>query len=236
MNYHLRQHQKMLRDVIDTDQMRRTLQVSMARTIGVQSAEMLRMSVYRSLAKFSEDLKTSGVVSESISRGLSGFNGNLARNVARMQSDVLRQTSTFAIRDLVRSVAQAFEAQGLASAYSDAWSLHRVPSFRTPTQNSVLKSTPTFGPIVVSPDDEAPPANYHPDLQGWLIPETATDSGGTIDVEELVAVVFAYALGIAQHHRTRVLVTVVGKHGGAFLIHVAETVVGGLILYWLLNR
>jgi ABC-type tungstate transport system substrate-binding protein len=89
---------------------------------------------------------------------------------------------------------------------------------------------------VISPDDAALSSNYHPDLQRWLIPETATDSGDAIDVEELVNVVFAYVLGIAQHHRTRVIVTVVRKHGGAFLIRVAENTVAGLLVYWLLSR
>ena len=57
-----------------------------------------------------------------------------------------------------------------------------------------------------------------------------------MEVEELLAEVYAYALGIAQHHRTRVLVNVVGKHGGTFLIRVAENTVAGLLVYWLLSR
>jgi hypothetical protein len=47
-----------------------------------------------------------------------------------------------------------------------------------------LKSVTIIGPIVISPDNEAVPLDYHPDLQRWLISETATVSGG-IDADEL---------------------------------------------------
>jgi hypothetical protein len=111
-----------------------------------------------------------------------------------------------------------------------------VQSFRTPALQSLLKSATTFGPIVISPDAGDAPFDYHPDLQGWLIPETATESGDAIDVEELIKEAYAYAVGIARHHRTRTLLTIVGKHVSAFMIRVAENAVGGLIVCWLLSR
>ena len=109
-------------------------------------------------------------------------------------------------------------------------------SFRTPALQSILNSSTTFGPIVVSPDDEAPPSNYHPDLRGWLTPETATESGEPIDVEELLSQVFTFAADKAQQYRSNAFISVVGKSGLRYLVRVSETVVGGLILFWLLHR
>jgi hypothetical protein len=91
---------------------------------------------------------------------------------------------------------------------------------------------------VISPDEDAPfDFNYHPDLQGWLIPETATESGGAIDEVELKAEMVAFVMGIARHHHTKALVRGVGKHGVTFLILVAggalSEVVGQAIWYWL---
>jgi hypothetical protein len=210
ITYDLQPHQKVLRE------------------INVRTAEMVRRSVSASFANF--NVRTAEMVKRSVSAPLRD-----------LRYHVLRQTSTFAIRDLSHSIAQAFEAQDIASHYSDSWGLYRAPSFRTSAQRSFPKSSPTFGPIMISPEDREAPFDYHPKLQGWIIPETATNSRvAAIDVEELVNVVFAYALGIAQHHRTRVLLTVVGKHGGTFLIRAAENTAGGtaggLLVYWLLNR
>jgi len=246
VNHVLKQYQKMAREISGVDRTLRSFGgmdpvirmsndmnrvSSMARAAGgVRFEETNRMGLYADLAK--------RAIPESMRRGPLA----LARNLAsvgyypRLPSDVLMQHRMIGNLGLSSSVAQAFKLQGIASAYSSAWSLHRAPPVRTPALQSFLKTTTTFGPIVISPDDEAPPSNYHPDLQGWLIPETATESGDDIDVEELVNAVFAYTLGIAQHHRTRALLTVVGKHGGAFLIRVAENAVGGLVVYWLLSR
>jgi hypothetical protein len=203
----------------------------LARLAGANLVGTNTAGVYADLAK--------RIVPESMRLELPESIRNLATSIGHyspLLSNAPRYGKMFGNMGLSRSVSQALKMQGLASAYSSAWSLHRVPPMRTPAIQALLKSMPTFGPIVVSPDDAAPPSNYHPDLQGWLIPDTATDSGDAIDVEELVDIVFAYVLGIAQHHRTRVLVTVVGKHGGTFLIRVAENTVAGLLVYWLLSR
>jgi hypothetical protein len=69
-----------------------------------------------------------------------------------------------------------------------------------------------------------------------LLPETATNSGGATEVEELWVKVVAFAQGIAVHHRTKVLLSVIGKDGRSFLVQAASTVVGGLILYWILHH
>jgi hypothetical protein len=37
-----------------------------------------------------------------------------------------------------------------------------------------MKAATTFGPIVVSPDyEDDAPFDFHPDVQGWLLPETS---------------------------------------------------------------
>ena len=100
-------------------------------------------------------------------------------------------------------------------------------SIRTPALQSFLKSATSFGPIVISPDyEDDEPFDYHPDLQGWRIPETATKSGEVLDDEELWTAVVAWAQGIAVHHRTKVLLSVMGN-GGGFLIRVCKHPVGG---------
>lgn len=247
VNDTLRQHRRMLHE-ISTGGFQQSIQASVSRALSAaRAAHTASWDASASIAQINEGLRASRIASESLRRGLPGFDRSLLHpNYARMQADTLRQRIR-AVRDIGSSVAsQMYEIQSassrgskmqeILSAHNDAWRIRRVQTLRTPALQHALKSTPTFGPIVVSPDDTAPPSNYHPDLQGWLIPETTTDSGDDKDVEELVAVVFSYALGIAQHHRTRVLVTVVGKHGGAFLIRVAENTVAGLLVYWLLSR
>jgi hypothetical protein len=218
---------QIFRDIRGTDRV-----LSMARVAGgARFAEMNRADLYADLAKH--------VVPEFARRGLPGLARNLAglNDYSRMQSDVLKQARMLGSLGLSSSIAHAFEAHGLDSAHSAAWTLRRVQSLHTSPLRPFLKAAPTFGPIVVSPDyEDDEPFHYHPDLQGWLIPETATESGDAIDIEELIAEAYAYAVGIAQHHHTRALLTIVGKHGSAFVIRVAENVVGGLIVYWLLSR
>ena len=230
MNYELRRLQKMLRS-IRIDPMPPSFQGSMVPLIGdVRPAEMIRRTgVNLSLAIFPESMR----------RGVPGLSWNLTglSNHPPMPSDVLKPFKMLGSPDLSSSIAQAFKAHGLDSPNSAAWTLRRVQSLRTSTLRSFLKAAPTFGPIVVSPDyEDDAPFGYHPDLQGWLIPETATKSGGAINVEELWTVVVAYAQGIAVDHRTKVLLSVIGKDGRSFLVQVAGTVVGGLILYWILHH
>jgi hypothetical protein len=206
---------KMMPEVIRNERMLRSVQVSAARIAGdVRTAEMVRRSVSTPLANF--NVRIAETVRRSVSAPLADFNLRAAEMVRRsvsapladFSSHVLRQTSTFAIRDLGYSIAQAFEAQDIASAYSEGWRLRVMPYTRTSALQSILRVTSTFGPIVVPPDyDYEAPFDYHPDLQGWRIPETATESGEAIDVEELWAAVVAWAQGIAVHHRTEVLST-----------------------------
>jgi hypothetical protein len=234
------------RDLSGIDQLRRSIRGSMAPSIGaLNSMAMSRAGAYSHLTKVvNEALRPYNppihrqVISDSLRRGLPGLAGNLTGSnyYVRMQSDVLRQVRTLGYPSLSSSLAQAFKSYGLDSAYSAAWSLRRVQSFRTPALESMLKTATTFGPIVVSPNYEDAPFDYHPSLQGWLMPETATESGDAIDVEKLWAVVVAFAVGIAQHHHSKVLLRVMREDGRGFLIQVASTVVGGLILYWLLHR
>jgi hypothetical protein len=108
-----------------------------------------------------------------------------------------------------------------------------VQSIRTPALQSLLKTTTAFGPIVVTPEfEDDTPFDYWPDLQ-WLLPETTTEPGDAIDVEELWAEVVAIARGIAHHHRTTVLLSVMGN-GTRFLIRIckhpvaAEAIGGGI--------
>jgi hypothetical protein len=242
----LRQYQKTVLGFSGIDEIQRSIQGSMARSIGsLSSAAMNRAGAYSHLTKVvNETLRPykppihHQVIPESVRRGLPGLTWNLAGSsyYARMQSDVLKQVRMPGYLGLSRSIAQAFKSHGLDSAYSAAWSLRHVQSFRTPALQSMLKTATTFGPIVVSPDYEDAPFDYHPNLQGWLIPETATESGDAIDVEELWAEVVAFAVGIAQHHHSKVLLRVMREDGRSFLIQVASTVLGGLILYWILYR
>jgi hypothetical protein len=121
----------------------------------------------------------------------------------------------------------------LAPLSSSAWNLRHIKDVRTAAFRSVLKATTTFGPVVVSPDDEDDaPFDYLPELQGWLISETGAESGGAVDVEELWAEVVAFAVGIAQHHHSKVFIRAVGKDFRTFLIQVAGT----LFAAWLLHR
>jgi hypothetical protein len=144
-------------------------------------------------------------------------------NYARMQSDML------GYRGLRRSIAQAFESHGIDSANIAAWSLRRVQAIRTSALPPILKAATTFGPIVVSPDykDDAP-FDYHPDL-GWLIPETATESGDAIDLEGPWPQVVACAQGIAVRHCTEALLSVMGN-GRRFVIRLCKLRCVGSVL------
>jgi hypothetical protein len=101
---------------------------------------------------------------------------------------------------------------------------------------SFLHSSTTLGPIVISPDDEDVPFDYQPDLQGWLIPQTATVSGEDIDVEELRAQLVAIVRSLIQGPRARAVVRVVVGYSIAFLIAVTSQVAGEAIWYWLLHH
>jgi hypothetical protein len=242
----LQQHHKMFRSLGGIDRMREFVQGSTARNIEtLRSAAMSRGGVYADLVKASGTLirpykppTLSYALSESMRRGLPGIARNLASltDYSRMQSDVLKPATMLGSLGMSSSIAQAFESHGLASSNIAAWSLRRVPSVRTPALQSFLKSATAFGPIVVSPDyeDEAP-FDYHPDL-GRLLPKTATKSGDDTEVEELWAEVVAFAQAIAVDHRTEALLSVIGKDGRNFLVQVASTVVGGIILYWILHN
>jgi hypothetical protein len=237
MNYEVRRLQKMLRS-IRIDPMPPSFQGTIRSTDSMQ-ASILSCLTRSPTEMIRDTFRVSHVFPESMRRVLPGLSWNLTglSNYPPMPSDVLKPFTLFGSPDLSRSIAQAFKAHGLDSPNSPAWRLRRVQSLRTSTLRSFLKATPTFGPIVVSPDyEDDAPFGYHPDLQGWLIPETATESGGAINVEELWTVVVAYTQGIAVDHRTKVLLSVIGTDGRSFLVQVAGTVVGGLILYWILHH
>jgi hypothetical protein len=76
------------------------------------------------------------------------------------------------------------------------------------------------------------PLDYHPNLRGWLIPEKATESGDTVDVEELRFQMVALLVSIVRDHRKKVLVRGLGHDVRMLLIQVAGTVIG----YWLTQR
>jgi hypothetical protein len=216
MNYEVRRLQKMLRS-FRIDPMLASFQDSIAHGVARSVAPNLAQSMAQSVARS---------VAPSLARSVTP---SMARSIESLRSA--------AMNSLTSSITQSFEVHGLDSASIAAWTLRSVQPIRTSTLRSFLKATPTFGPIVVSPDyEDDAPFGYHPDLQGWLIPETATESGGAINVEELWTVVVAYAQGIAVDHRTKVLLSVIGKDGRSFLVQVAGTVVGGLILYWILHH
>jgi hypothetical protein len=146
-----------------------------------------------------------------------------------MQSDVLKQGKMLANLALSGSIAQAFESRGLDSTNGVAWSVRRALSFSTSALQSTLRATTTFGPIVVSPDyEDDAPFDYHPNLER-LLPKTATESGAVVDVEEMWDVVVAFAQGIAVHHRTEALLSVMGN-GKRFVIRVSThpTVAGSV--------
>jgi hypothetical protein len=247
----LRQQEKIAREISNKERMLRSfdrieqivlnansarnLALGMTHTAGWAELAENRAAYYLDLAK--------SIVPESMRPGFQLT--QLRRNFAsvghhtRIQSDALRYGNMFGglgLSNYIGQVAQAIEAQSFPSINSADWSFRIVHSFRTPALQSILNSSTTFGPIVVSPDDEALPSNYHPDLQGWLVPETATESGAAIDVEELLSQVFTFAADKAQQYRSNVSISVVGKSGLRYLVRVSETVVGGLILYWLLHR
>jgi hypothetical protein len=67
-------------------------------------------------------------------------------------------------------------------------------------------------------------------------PGDGPESGVVVDVEELWAEMVAFVMGVAQHHRTKVIVRGVGNDGRTLLIQVAGTVIGTLIVYWLIHR
>lgn len=110
---------------------------------------------------------------------------------------------------LANSVAGAFRFHGLYETHGATWNLRRVLLGNNPALRSILKNATIFGPIVVPPDYEGDtPFDYHPDLPGWLIPGTDTESEEDFDIEECWAEVVAFAQGIAGHHRTEVLLSV----------------------------
>jgi hypothetical protein len=222
MNYEVRRLQKMLRS-IRIDPMPPSFQGSIRSTDSMQAS--ILSSLTRSPTEMIRDtFRVSHVFPEFMRRGLPGLSGNFTglSNYPRMQSDVLKQARIFGHLGLSGSIAQAFALRGLDSANSAAWSLRSVLSFRTSAlQSTSLKAATTFGPIVVSPDyEDDAPFDYHPDL-GRLLPETATESGGATEVEELWDVVVAYAQGIAVHHRTEALLSVMGN-GTRFVIRVCK--------------
>jgi hypothetical protein len=245
----LKQHRKLARKISGVDRGLRNfggmdqgvrdvrssnLALSAARLAGITNpVGASTASIYADLAK--------SIVPESMRLGLPGLSRTLA-NIGyypRPQSDALRYGKMFGNLGVSSSIAQAAraaQAQSFASINSADWSLRIVHSFRTPALQSILNSSTTFGPIVVSPDDEALPSNYHPDLQRWIIPETATKSGEAIDVEELLSQVFTFAVDKARQYRSDASISVVGKSGLRYLVRVSESVVGGLILFWLLHH
>ena len=152
------------------------------------------------------------------------------------------QSSVLMLRNMLGSilpsthVARAFEAHGIDSSYSADWVLRIVRPFRTPAMQSILNSSTTLGPIVISPDDEDVPFDYQPDLQGLIIPQTATVSGEVVDVEELRAQMVAIFRSVAQGPRTKAIVRGVGTYSIVFLIAVTSQVAGQAIWYWLMHR
>jgi hypothetical protein len=160
---------------------------------------------------------------ESVRRDLLELHTNFAvpESVLRDLLRLRRNLADLGYSALTSSIAHAFESHGFASANIAAWSLRPAQSLHTSALRSVLKAATTFGPIVVSPDyEDDAPFNYHPDL-GRLLPDTATNSGGATEVEELWAEVIAFAQGIANHHRTKVFLSVM-TNGTRFVIRVSK--------------
>jgi hypothetical protein len=133
------------------------------------------------------------------------------------------------------SIAGSFAAMNLTSDSAANWYLKRVRVENDAALRSLLRSVKTFRPIVVSPEQEAEASDFYPpDLQGWLIPETATRRSEDTDLKERQVAAYANALGVAIHHHSDVFLRAVGPDGRSFLIQVAATLTAGVILYWLL--
>jgi hypothetical protein len=174
--------------------------------------------------RLQEMLRSSG-----IDRRLASFQGSIAHGVAQSvarsvtpsMARSIESLRSAAMSSLSSSIAQAFEVHGFDSASIAAWSLRSVQSIRTSALPPILRAATTFGPIVVSPDyEDDAPFDYHPDL-GRLLPETATNSGGATEVQELWVEVVAFAQGIANHHRTKVFLSVM-TNGTRFVIRVSK--------------
>jgi hypothetical protein len=93
MDSDLRQHRKVIHDVVGIERMRKSLQISAASVAGdVRSVEMVRRSVSAPLAQINGNFRASRVISESVRRGLPGLSRNLPglSHHARMQSEALR--------------------------------------------------------------------------------------------------------------------------------------------------
>jgi hypothetical protein len=222
MNYDLQQRRKMLRSFSGIDRMLRSFGGIDQIAREISGVDRRQLAVQGSIARSTvEGLRSAVGHSAGVYTSL-----EKAREILRpyshlhLQSNVLGQGRMLASLGLSISVAQAFEAHGIASAYSEGWRLQFMRSIRTPALQSILNATTTFGPVVVPPDYNEAPLDYQPDLR-WLLPETATESGEPIDVEEWWAAVVAWAQGLAVYHRTEVLLSVMGN-GSRFLIRVCK--------------
>ncbi len=250
----LRRYQELYRAISGREQMLRSVQGSAARTIAAyRSSEALRptykvpivnpnllstASLFRTPNYFGASklftFPTYGkpAMSEILAPSM-GLVGRIKYPAPRPLFTGPGYEGVFGNLGLSGAIARMFEAHGLVSAHGAAWNLQRLQYVRTPGLQAILKATTPFGPIVVSPDHVVP-FDYAPDLRG-LIPETATETEDAIDFEEMWSVVVAVAQGIAQHHHSKVFIRGVARDGRSFLVQVAGTVVGGLILYWVLH-
>jgi hypothetical protein len=98
---------------------------------------------------------------------------------------------------------------------------------------SIIRTTTTYGPVVITPEEDVPPPDYTPSLQGWLIPETGRSSVDTIALEDVWLEVCAFGKGLARHHHTKVVIRIIGKYGPSFLVQTASGVTLILIANWL---
>jgi hypothetical protein len=196
MNYEVRRLQEMLRSS-GIDRRLASFQGSIAQSVARSVAPNLARSMAQSIA-------------QSVARSVTP---SMARSIESLRSAAMSSLSS--------SIMQSFEVHGFDSASIAAWSLRSVQSIRTSALPPILRAATTFGPIVVSPDyEDDAPFDYHPDL-GRLLPETATNSGGATEVQELWAEVVAFAQGIANHHRTKVFLSVM-TNGTRFVIRVSK--------------
>jgi hypothetical protein len=200
MNYEVRRLQEMLRSS-GIDRRLASFQGSIAHGVAQSVARSVTPNVAQSVARS---------VAPSLARSVTP---SMARSIESLRSAAMSSLSS--------SIAQAFEVHGFDSASIAAWSLRSVQSIRTSALPPILRAATTFGPIVVSPDyEDDAPFDYHPDL-GRLLPETATNSGGATEVQELWVEVVAFAQGIANHHRTKVFLSVM-TNGTRFVIRVSK--------------
>lgn len=137
-------------------------------------------------------------------------------------------------QEQISSVARAARQLTFSGASAQFHLLSGFHYRRSAAFEAAVKVSTSYGPVVVTPEGPtpSPPSQRRSPSREGSMPDTTTQTGDGVLLEDVWEDVMDITRFIAQHHRTKVIVHFIGSNSAELIIGGTKIAVGSLILRW----